>query len=70
MIYAAEINQDGVVLRVTVAPSVEWCVQHLGGTWLQTWINGSQRGKYAGPGDTYDSKIDQFVSPMKAVTSE
>ena len=65
MIYAAEIDSDGVVLRVTVTPSVQWCIDNLGGTWLQTWIDGSQRGKYAGPGDIYDADADVFYTPLE-----
>jgi hypothetical protein len=63
MIYAAELDLDDVVVRVLVAPSVAWCVETLGGTWVETYPDGSMRGKFAGPGDTYDSDADEFVSP-------
>lgn len=31
--------------------------------WVQTSYNGSTRGKYAAPGDTYDPETDLFVAP-------
>lgn len=36
----------------------------LEGKWLQTSYSGSFRGRYAGIGYTYDSKLDEFISPM------
>lgn len=63
MIYAAQIV-DGIVARVLVVPSIEWCEQNVGGTWMQTYYDGSQRGKYAGIGDTYNAQEDEFVSPV------
>jgi len=39
----------------------------LGGQWLQTSYNANFRGKYAGSGDTYDSELDEFVSPVVEV---
>jgi hypothetical protein len=64
MIYAAEINIDNIVQRVIVAPSIAWCVDTLGGRWVQTFMDGAVRGKYAGVGDTYDEDQDEFVSPI------
>ena len=63
MTYAAEIDEANVVLRVLVVPSIAWCEENIGGTWLETFADGSQRGKLAGPGDTYDEALDAFVSP-------
>ena len=63
MIYAAEINSSNIVVRVVVAPSLTWCQDNLGGQWVETFLDGSQRGKYAGVGDTYDELLDEFVSP-------
>lgn len=31
-----EIDTNSVVLRVVLAPSLEWCTTNLGGTWVQT----------------------------------
>ena len=36
----------------------------LGGTWIQTSYNSNIRGKYAGIGDRYDSKKDEFIAPV------
>lgn len=63
MIYAAQIDENSVVVRVIAATSLTWCVDNLGGQWLETWKNGSQRGKFAGPGDVYDADADVFVTP-------
>lgn len=32
----AEINESNQVLRIIIADSVQWCVEHLGGTWIST----------------------------------
>jgi len=64
MIYAAETDQHNVVMRVICAPSIAWCVDTLGGRWVETFIDGSQRGKYAGPGDTYDEDANEFIAPV------
>jgi len=64
MIYAAQIDENKVVLRVIAATTLTWCVKNLGGEWLQTWKDGSQRGKYAGPGDTYDEDANEFIAPV------
>jgi hypothetical protein len=63
MIYAAQII-DGIVIRVLVVPSIQWCEQNEGGEWIETYYNGSQRGKYAGIGDIYDADLDEFTSPV------
>lgn len=36
--------------------------------WVQTSYNGRIRGKYAGPGDTYDEANDVFVAPPPDLT--
>ena len=35
------------------------------GDWLQTSYHGNFRGQYAGQGMTYDSTLDEFVSPQE-----
>ena len=35
----------------------------IGGDWLQTSLEGSFRGTYAGQGFTYDPDLDEFVAP-------
>lgn len=39
MAHFAEINDEGVVLRVIVADTKEWCEANLGGEWVQTSYN-------------------------------
>ena len=72
MAHFAEIDKDGIVLRVLVVDdSQEHRGQEflandlkLGGTWIQTSYNANIRGKYAGIGDKYDKKKDIFISPI------
>lgn len=64
MAHYAEIDDDGIVLRVIVADTREWCESNLGGTWVQTSYNthgnehklgGTPLHKnYAGIGYTWD----------------
>lgn len=63
MSYFAELNQAGVVLRVIVADSIEWCQSRLGGSWVETKYDASQRKNYAGIGFKFDAQIDAFVPP-------
>ena len=49
----AEVGVDRRVVRVVVADSAEWCVEHLGGLWVQTYNpnepgEASPRVAYAG----------------------
>lgn len=55
---------DGTVTRVITAHSVEWCEQALGGTWLETFTDGT-RVHRAAKGYTYDSDLDAFIPPKK-----
>jgi hypothetical protein len=64
MSHFAEIDENGNVLRVIVADSLEWCQTRLGGTWVQTSYTASMRGNYAGIGYQYRSDIDKFVPPQ------
>ena len=70
MSHFAEIV-DGVVERVIVADSKEWCQANLGGTWVQTSYNthGNQHPEgrplhknYAGVGYTFDGA--GFAAPQ------
>jgi hypothetical protein len=63
MAHFAEIDDEGVVLRVIVADTQEWCEANLGGTWVQTSYNthGNEHPEgrplhknYAGIGYTWD----------------
>lgn len=60
MIYAAEIVND-VVHRVVVVESMQFA-QSLGGTWLQTYKNGTRK-HFAGIGFAYDAGLDAFIPP-------
>lgn len=72
MAHFAEIV-DGIVQRVIVADTKEWCETALGGTWVQTSYNthGGEhalggtplRKNYAGIGYTYDEARDAFIPP-------
>ena len=42
----------------------------LNGEWKQTSYNGNFRSIYAGAGYTYDSVLDEFVSPAIVVVPE
>lgn len=63
MIHAAQVDENGRVARVIVAPSIAWCESNLGGTWVETKTDGSIRGFFAGPGFIYDSDTDNFLPP-------
>ncbi len=76
MAHFAEINQDNIVVQVLVVPDSE---EHrgqqyladdllLGGTWIQTSYNGRIKKNYAGPGYTYDSTRDAFISPKPYIS--
>jgi hypothetical protein len=43
----------------------QFCQDIFGGTWVQTSYNAKMRGKYAGPGDTWDGT--NFISPSADV---
>jgi len=68
--YWAEIDNNNIVLRVTVGDNnlpdegYQWLIDNLGGTWIKTSYNASIRGKYAGKGDSYNAEEDIFVAPQ------
>ena len=72
MAHFAEIDKNNKVVRVIVIPNEfekkgqDYCAKtlKLGGTWLQTSYNSKIRGKFAGIGDTYDAKLDEFISAI------
>lgn len=71
MAHWAEINEEGIVLRVLVGDNndpagdegFQWLIDNLGGTWIKTSYNGTIRKNYAGIGDTYDEDRDAFIAP-------
>lgn len=72
MAHFAEINADGVVIRVLVVPDehehhgAEYLsvVLGLGGTWVQCSYNGRIRKNYPGPGFFFDADRDAFIPPQ------
>ena len=71
MAHFAEIDENGLVLRVLVIDnSLENEGQKflsetlgLGGTWIQTSYNANFRKHFAGIGFTYDELLDAFLMP-------
>ena len=59
----AEIGPGNIVLRVIVADSLEWCIENLGGWWVETY-QGHPTEKYAGPGDVYNPASAQKFQPQ------
>lgn len=65
MKYAAQVV-DGIVCAVIVVNEIQWAVDNIGGTWVETFADGSIRGKYACIGDIYDQDNDEFKpSPIE-----
>ena len=56
--YFAEIKND-IVQRVIVADTKEWCIQNLGGEWIETFPDGVKQ--YAGKGHTYNRTKGSFI---------
>jgi len=78
MAHYAEIDGEGVVLRVVVVSNEDekdsegneseevgaaFCANLLGGTWKKTSYNDNMRVRYAGIGYTYREDLDAFVPP-------
>lgn len=71
MAHWAEIDENNVVIRVTVGDNndpagdegYQWIIDNLGGTWIKTSYNGNIRKNFAGIGYTYDSVRDAFIPP-------
>lgn len=69
MAHWAELDENNIVLRVTVGSNDEpdegydWLLQNLGGRWIKTSYNGNIRVRYAGIGYTYDERLDAFIPP-------
>jgi hypothetical protein len=71
MAHWAEIDENNIVLRVTVGDNndpdegYQWLIDNLGGTWIQTSYNNNFRGTFAGIGYIYDPVNDVFVPPTE-----
>lgn len=70
MSYWAKLNEENVVTDVTVGDSVEWLTENIGGVWVETWVDSSSRGNYAGIGFTYDEALDAFIAPKPSPTDD
>lgn len=70
MAHWAEIDENNVVLRVTVGSNddpdegYQWLIDNLGGTWIKTSYNGNIRKNFAGVGYIYDEIRDAFIPPQ------
>lgn len=73
MAHWAEIDENNVVIRVTVGDNwdpngdegYQWLIENLGGTWVKTSFNGTIRKNFAGVGYTYDAARDAFIAPKQ-----
>jgi hypothetical protein len=63
--YLAQI-ENGEVTEVIVCESIAWAETNLGGTWIETKIDGSERARYAGIGYVYRPELDAFLPPQPA----
>lgn len=78
MAHFAEIDENGIVLRVIVVGNddikdnngaeqeqlgIDFCKNLLGGDWVQTSYNSNIRKNYAGIGFTYDAARNAFIPP-------
>lgn len=72
MAHWAEIDENNIVLRVTVGDNndpngdegYQWLLDNLGGRWVQTSYNNNFRKQYAGMGFYYDEDADVFIAPQ------
>lgn len=73
MAHWAELDDNNVVLRVTVGSNDEpdegyqWLIDNLGGRWVQTSYNARIRKNFAGIGFTYDEDRDAFIPPKPVI---
>jgi hypothetical protein len=69
MAHWAEIDENNIVLRITVGDNNEpdegyqWLIDNLGGTWIKTSYNGNIRKNFASVGGSYNETLDAFVPP-------
>lgn len=75
MAHWAEIDENGLVIRVTVGDNedpngdegYQWLIENLGGNWVKTSYNSSIRKNFAGIGFSYDEDLDAFIPPKPLV---
>jgi len=59
----AKLDENNIVTDVTVGDSAEWLVETLGGVWVETFKDASQKFHYAGRGFSYSADLDAFIPP-------
>ncbi len=72
MSHWAEIDEDNIVIRVTVGDNddpngdegYQWLIENLGGTWIKTSYNSTIRKNFAAIGYKYDAVRDAFIAPQ------
>lgn len=72
MAHWAELDENNVVLRVTVGDNndpngdegYQWLIDNLGGRWIKTSYNGKIKKRYAGIGMIYHEDLDAFIYPQ------
>lgn len=70
MAHWAELDENNVVIRVTVGDNNEpdegysWLIENLGGRWIKTSYNSAIRKNFAGIGFTYNEALDAFIPPI------
>jgi hypothetical protein len=70
MAHWAEIDENNIVIRVTVGNNNEsdegyqWLLDNLGGIWIKTSYNNNIRGVFAGVGYSYNPDEDIFITPQ------
>lgn len=65
MPFFAEIGPDNVVQRVIVAETVTWCVETLGGWWVETFQHLPSE-RFASRGDVYQPEAaEKFLKPSE-----
>ena len=64
--YFAELDANQVVQRVIVADDAQWCVDHLGGTWVETSDPYAEPTEvtYCGPGHGYADNLPELFAPV------
>lgn len=76
MAHWAELNDENVVIRVTVGDNNDpagdegysWLINNLGGRWMKTSYNATIRKNYAGIGYLYDPIRDAFIPPQPFIS--
>lgn len=67
MSYFAETDANGIVVRVIVAPDIQWPVDNLGGTWVETsdpYTDDGDPVSYCGPGFGHDATFPERFAPQ------